>query len=226
MAITTDALKKIPYFSNLDAEIIEKIKRVMFEKKVSRGEMILFEDEPAKALFFVASGAVKIFKTSTEGKEQILNIVRPGESFNDISIFDDGLNPAGAQAMGPVELYGISKEEMDDILRQHPQMALTVIKTMAQRVRQLVSLVEDLSFRRVLSRVARILLEYASDKTEPKTRLTQQDIAAMAGTAREVVGRSLKNLEENGTIRMESHRVIITDHEALKQLAVQMSETF
>jgi CRP/FNR family transcriptional regulator len=96
---------------------------------------------------------------------------------------------------------------------------------MARRVRQLVSLVEDLSFRRVLSRVARILLEYGSDKTEPKTRLTQQDIAAMAGTAREVVGRSLKNLEENGTIRMESHRVIITNHEALKQLALQVGVT-
>jgi CRP/FNR family transcriptional regulator len=225
MAITSDTLKAIPYFSNLDIEIFEKLKRVLFEKKVGRGEMILFEGEPARSLFFVASGAVKIFKTSAEGKEQILSIVRPGESFNDISIFDDGPNPAGAQAMGPVELYGIGKEEIDDILRQHPQMALMVIKTMARRVRQLVSLVEDLSFRRVLSRVARILLEYGSDKTEPKTRLTQQDIAAMAGTAREVVGRSLKNLEENGTIRMESHRVIITNHEALKQLALQVGVT-
>ncbi len=225
MSITIDTLKAIPYFLNLDAGVLEKIRRVIFERKVSRGEMILFEGEPAKDLYFVASGAVKIFKTSTEGKEQILNIVRPGESFNDISIFDDGPNPAGAQAMGPVELYGIGKQEMDDILRQHPQMALNIIKTMARRVRQLVALVEDLSFRRVLSRVARILLEYGSDKTVPRTRLTQQDIAAMAGTAREVVGRSLKNLEENGTIRMESHRVIITDHEALKQLALQVGET-
>jgi len=96
MAITSDTLKAIPYFSNLDAEIFEKLKRVMFEKKVGRGEMILFEGEPARSLFFVASGAVKIFKTSAEGKEQILSIVRPGESFNDISIFDDGPNPAGS----------------------------------------------------------------------------------------------------------------------------------
>lgn len=225
MTITIESLRTIPDFSRLDANTIEAIRRVVFEKKVERGEMILFEGEPAKALYFVASGAVKVFKTSPEGKEQILNIVRPGESFNDISVFDDGLNPANAQAMGPVMLYGINKEEMDDILRQHPLMALTIIRTLAGRVRQLVSLVEDLSFRRVVSRVARILLEYGSDRTEPRTRLTQQDIAAMAGTAREVVGRSLKNLEEIGTIRMESHRVIITNREALKQLAVQAGET-
>jgi len=224
MTITIDALKSIPIFSNLDTNTLETIHRVVFEERVERGGMILFEGEPARALYFVTSGAVKIYKTSPDGKEQILSIVRPGESFNDISIFDDGPNPAAAQAMGPVALYGISKKAMDDILRQHPQVAHTVIRTMASRVRQLVSLIEDLSFRRVISRVARILLEYGSEKTEPRTRLTQQDIAAMAGTAREVVGRSLKNLEENGTIRMESHRVIITNRDALKQLAVQAGE--
>jgi CRP-like cAMP-binding protein len=224
MTISDELLKKIPYFSNLEAPVFEAIRRAIFEKKVVRGEIILLEGEPAQALFFVASGAVKIFTTSPEGKEQILSIVRPGESFNDISVFDDGPNPAGAQAMGAVELYGIGKQEIDNILRQHPQIALNVMKVMAKRMRQLVSLIEDLSFRRVLSRVAKILLEYGSEKTEPRTRLTQQEIAAMAGTAREVVGRSLKSLEEIGTIRMESHRVVITNRGALQQLAMQTSE--
>ena len=224
MTISIDFLKTIPYFSNLEAHVFEVVRRAIFEKKVARGETILFEGEPAQALFFVASGAVKIFTTSPEGKEQILNIVRPGESFNDISVFDDGPNPAGAQAMGTVELYGIGKQEIDNIIKQYPQMALNVMKIMAKRMRQLVSLVEDLSFRRVLSRVAKILLEYGVEKTELRTRLTQQEIAAMAGTAREVVGRSLKSLEEGGMIRMESHRVVITNRKALQQLAMQTNE--
>jgi CRP-like cAMP-binding protein len=225
MTISTDFLKKIPYFANLEDNIFEAVKRAVFEKKVSRGETILLEGEPARALYFVASGVVKIFTTSPEGKEQILSIVRPGESFNDISVFDHGLNPAAAQAMGEVVLYGIGKQEIDEILKQHPQMALNVIKVMATKIRQLVSLVEDLSFRRVVSRVAKILLEYGSEKTEPRAHLTQQEIAAMAGTAREVVGRSLKNLEESGTIRMESRKVVITNRQALQQLAMQTGET-
>jgi CRP/FNR family transcriptional regulator len=221
MTITIERLKTIPYFSALDANALESTRRVIFEKRAERGEIILLEGESARALFFVASGAVKIFKTSPEGKEQILSIVRPGESFNDVSVFDDGPNLAGAQAMGAVDLYGIGKEEIANILKQYPQMALTVIRIMAKRVRQLLSLVEDLSFRRVVSRVAKILLEYGAERTEPRPRLTQQEIAAMAGTVREVVGRSIKSLEENGTIRMESRRIVITNKEALQQLAMQ-----
>ena len=93
------------------------------------------------------------------------------------------------------------------------------VKVLAERVRQLVSLVEDLSFRPVLGRVAKILLEYAGDGTGPGQRLTQQDMAAVAGTAREVVSRSLKALESDGVIRMDRHRIVISDEDALKEIA-------
>ncbi len=180
--------------------------------------MICLEDEIAKALYFIAFGVVKVFKTSSDGKEQILTIARPGESFCDVPMFNGGLNPAGAQAMGPVLLYGIGKNDLDVILRSYPQVALNIIKVMAKRMRHLLSLVEDLSFRHVIGRVARILLEYAGDGTTPGTRLTQRDMAAMAGTAREVVSRSLKTLEEEGVITMERHRIVITNKDALKKI--------
>ena len=160
---------------------------------------------------------MKVFKISAGGKEQILNLVRPGESFNDVPIFDDGPNLASVQALGPVTLYGIKKSELKVILRDHSQVALNMIKVLATQARQLVSLVEDLSFRQVVGRVAKILLEHASDGTDPRQRLTQQEMAAMAGTAREVVGRSLRALEEEGAIRLERHRIVITDKEALKE---------
>jgi CRP/FNR family transcriptional regulator len=85
-------------------------------------------------------------------------------------------------------------------------------------VRHLVSLVEDLSFRHVIGRVAKILLEHAGDGTGREPRLTQQEMAAMAGTAREVVGRSLKALEEAGAISLDHHRIIIRDKEALQEI--------
>jgi CRP-like cAMP-binding protein len=219
MTIEIEFLKSIPYFSGLLPAELESVRQLIFEKTAGRGQVILFEDEPAETLYFVVSGVVKIFKTSADGKEQILNIVRPGESFNDVPIFDDGPNPASAQAMGPVTLYGIRKDRLKATIQEHPQVALNIIKVLAERVRQLVTLVEDLSFKHVISRVAKILLEHASDGTGPRSRLTQQEMAAMAGTVREVVARSLKSLEEDGAIRLERHRIIIADKEALQEIA-------
>jgi len=218
MAVQLEFLKSIPYFSGLGLAELESIKELVFERTLERGEMVLLEGESAEGLYFVASGVVKVFKTSAEGKEQILSIVRPGESFNDVPIFDDGPNPASAQTMGPVLLYGIRKNNMGTILRDHPQIARNVIKVLAGRVRHLVSLVEDLSFRHVIGRVAKILLEHAGGGTAREPRLTQQEMAAMAGTAREVVGRTLKALEEEGAIKLDRHRIIIRDKKALQEI--------
>jgi CRP/FNR family transcriptional regulator len=218
MAVQLEFLKSILYFSDLGLAELEAIRKLVFEKTADRAEMVLLEGEPAANLYFLALGVVKVFKTSAEGKEQILSIVRPGESFNDVPIFDGGPNPASAQAMGPVLLYGIKKNDMEAILGDHPQIALNVIKVLARRVRHLVSLVEDLSFKHVISRVAKILLEHIGGETGRGPRLTQQEMAAMAGTAREVVGRSLKALEEEGAIKLDRHRIIITDKEALQKV--------
>ena len=223
MVVPFELLKTIPYFAGFSPDRLESLRDFLFEKKVEKGEIILFEGEPAEALFFVASGAVKIYKTSSDGKEQILNIVRPGDSFNDVPLFDNDTNPASAQAMTPVLLYGINRQQMGAILRKYPDIAMNTIRILAQKVRQLLSLVEDLSFRNVRGRVAKILLEYGADHSEPRPRLTQQEIAAMAGTAREVVGRSLKSLEGDGIIRLESRRVVISNKEALRRLAAEPS---
>jgi len=220
MAIQAEFIKSIPYFSGLSPAQLDSLKGLVFETTAERGEFIVLESEPAEALYFVVSGVVKVFKTSADGREQILQIVRPGESFNDAPIFDGGANPASAQAMGPVVLYGIKNSDMSAILRTHPQVALNVIHVLSQKMRRLVSLVEDLSFKHVTARLAKILLEYAADGVGPaKPRLTQQEMAAMAGTAREMIGRSLKELEDEGVIRLEHHRIVVTDKEALKKWA-------
>lgn len=219
MALKIESLKSIPFFSGLSPAELESTGQLMFEKRVERGEVVLFESEPAEALFFVAFGAVKLFKTSSDGKEQILGIVRPGESFNSVPMFDEHPNPASAQAMGPVLLYGIKRDELKVILRNHPQLAPRIIQALAEEVRRLTTLVEDLSFKPVISRVAKILLENARDSGNPGPQLTQQEMAALAGTVREVVGRTLKILKDEGAIRLERHRIVIADKEALKEMA-------
>ncbi|MFC2014073.1 Crp/Fnr family transcriptional regulator, partial [Chloroflexota bacterium] len=219
MAIKVEFLESIPYFSGLSPAELDSIRKLAFERIAEKGEIILLEGEPAEVLYFVASGAVKVLKTSSEGKEQIVSIVRPGESFNDVPVFEDGSNPASAQSMGPVVLYGMKKSELEVMLNSYPRVALNIIRVLADRVRQLLSLVEDLSFRHVIGRVAKIILEHIADGTGHTPRLTQQEMAAMAGTAREVVGRTLKALEDDGVIRLDRHRIVITDKVALKEVA-------
>ena len=223
MSVDIEFLKSIPYFAGLDVAELESIKRLVFERTAQRDEFIFQEGEPAQALYFVVSGVAKTFKTSAEGKEQILRIIRPGESFNDVAVFDGGPNVASATAMTPVALYGINKTDVGVIIRDHPQVAANVARVLAERVRHFASLVEDLSFRNVLSRVAKLLLEYAGNgRKAERPRLTQQEMAAMVGTAREIVGRSLRALEEKGAIRIDRHRIVLIDKEALRETVGEM----
>ena len=219
MVVQEEFLKSTAYFSGLNAADLESIKKFVFERTAERGQIILFEGEPAKALYFVVSGVVKVFKTSADGKEQILQLIRPGESFNDVPVFGDGVNLSGAEAMGPVVLYEIKKNDLGVVLRDYPQVAISALKVLSAKMQHLVALVEDLSFKNVTGRVAKILLEHVGDGSSSNPRLTQQEMAAMAGTAREMVGRSLKALEEEKVIRLEHHRIVITNKEALKEMA-------
>ena len=230
MAAQLDLLKSIPYFSGLSDSVLALIGKYVFEKKAERGEILSFEGAPSDTLYFVVAGVVKVFKISADGKEQIFRIIRPGDSFNDVPVLSGGVNLAGAAAMGPVVLNGIKKKDLETVVRNHPQVALNLVQVLSRRVEELMALVEDFSFRHVSGRVAKILLEYAGDQAGEKPRLTQQEIAAIIGTAREMVGRSLKNLEEEGAIKMERNRIVITNREMLqgyrrRRLMREMSQT-
>jgi CRP/FNR family transcriptional regulator len=215
---TQEFVCNIPYFDGLSEDEHQSIKKLAIERHYERGDIIIYEGDKAAALFIVCSGAVKIFKTSLEGKEQILSIARPGDTFNDVGVFDGGLNPASAQAMGEAVIYELGQNELNILLQDYPIVVHNTIKVLASHVRELVTLVEDLSFRHVIGRVAKILLEYAGADSIDTPRLTQQEMAAMAGSAREVVGRSLKALEEDGLIKLNRHKVTITDMDALREM--------
>ncbi len=218
MVIDSGSLANLPYFKGLKVAELEAIKSSFYEKTVQRGEMVFFEGEPVDSLFFLISGIVKLFKTSAQGKEQIISLARPHEVLNDIAIFDNGPSPMSAQAMNMVTLYGVTKEKLANMLQQYPQVSSLIIQVLAARTRQLISLVEDLSFKHVIGRVAKILLENTGDGAGHGQRLTQQEMAAMAGTAREVVARSLKTLEERGLIRLERQKIVISDKNGLQEM--------
>lgn len=218
MGVHREFLESVPYFAGVSLEALDSVGEAVFEKTAERGDLIVIEGQPAEVMYFVASGVVKLSKTSADGKEQILRLVRPGEAINDVAVFDGGPNIASAQAMGPVVLYGMRKDDLDALMRDYPEVAFNANAVLAGEVRRLAELVEDLSFRHVTGRVAKILLENAGNGAGPRPRLTQQEMAAMAGTVREVVGRALKALEDEGVIKLDRHRIAITDRQALRQM--------
>jgi len=214
-------LESNPYFFGLDNDKLEILGRLIAERSVKKNEIVCLAGEPANVLYFVVSGVIKLFNTSFEGKEQILNLVHPGQSFNDIAVFDGGVHPMSAQAITESVLYGIERNDLESLMSELPQFDRNVIRVIASQTRRYISLVEELSFKHVDGRLANILLEYGGDTASScLPQLTHRDIAAMAGTAREVIGKTLRDFAHKGIISLDGRRIVITDVETLRDIAV------
>ncbi len=220
MAIQIEILKTINYFAGLDDAELEFIKGFMVEKKVDKGTVILSEGQETAHLYFVVSGLVKVFKTSSSGKEQILHIAPPGDSLNDVSTFDGGPSAASMMAMTSVHYYAIRKEDIRTAFRDPPRVWLNVVKSLANRVRRDAKMVEELSSTQTLARLAKLFLgRYAGEEATTGLLLNQQDMANLIGASREVVNRALKTMEDKGAITLRRHRVIVADKKILSELA-------
>jgi CRP/FNR family cyclic AMP-dependent transcriptional regulator len=226
MAIEIEQLKNINYFAGLENSELEAIKSYFSEKSAEKGEIFLFEGEWSDFLYFLIGGLVKVYKTSQNGKEQILHIAPPGESINDVSTFDGGTNQASMLAMTPVQLYAVRKEDLKTILEEHPRIYINILKALAYRIRRDSNLVEELSSTQVMGRLAKLLNgKYAGEEATVGLWLTQQDMASMIGTCREVVNRSLKIMEEKGAIRLGRHRIVVLNKEILADMAKATVDT-
>ncbi len=216
-----DLLRRSPYFSELNPAQWEQVRSLLLERSFDKDEVLFLEGYPGTGLYFVTAGRIKIFKTSAEGKEQILHIVEAGDSFNDVPVFDGGSNPASAKALETATVYVLPKEDVAALLERYPALALGMLRVLASRLRHLAGLVEDLSFRHVTSRLAKVLLERTQETAASGLRRgwTQQELAAMVGTAREVVSRSLRNLEGQGAIRVDRHRIMVLNEKLLREIA-------
>jgi len=219
MVVTSKILAKMHYFTGLDADELEAVKEfIAFEKRIDKGRTLLSEGDRSEYMYLIISGAIKVYKRSINGKEQILNIASTGESLNDVSTFDGGACAMDMLAMTPVRLYAIRKEDIKAIFVKFPRISLNVAGALAAKVRRDSSLVEVLSFDQVISRLARLILKQSDAEGGLLPLFTQQDLAAMVGTSRVVVNRSLKAIEDKGAIRLERRRIVITDEETLKKL--------
>ncbi|MBI4497873.1 MAG: Crp/Fnr family transcriptional regulator [Chloroflexi bacterium] len=217
--IDPTTLRQLAYLYDLEDRDLARVAERCTEQRFERGELILLEGAPCPGMYFVIQGRVKVFKLSPEGREQILRIMGPGETFNDVPAFDGGSNPASVAAMEPTTVGLIPSAEVERLVREYPQVAWHMLRLFAGRLRAFVDLVAELSLLGVEARVAKLLLVSSQNTDRSRFRITQQDMAAMVGTTREVVARALRSLEDRGAISREEGHLEIRDRHLLEAVS-------
>lgn len=214
-------LQALPFFRGLDEGLLHELARGAVWREYESGEVLFLEGEPPRGLYYLQRGWLKITKTSVDGREQVLQFLEPGEAFHAIGVFANRPNPATAIALEPAAVWILQREAVMALLQQHPELAQHVIERMAARVLELVDLVEDLSLRTVMGRLARLLLEDAQGNALHRPRwYTQAEIAARLGTVPDVLQRALSSLADDGLIEVSRSEIRIHDRESLEAMAI------
>src|SRR5579885_1516531 len=218
-----EALKKVPIFSDLSDKELSFLAERALPIRAEAGKLIFSEGQPCEGLYVVESGAVKVYKSSADGREQVLTIEGPGGSIAELPVFDGGNYPASAAAVSETRLLFVSKRDFQALCLQHPEVALKVLRVVGARLRRLVGIIEELSFTTVRHRLASLLLRFAregkrtAEGVEVTLPVSNQELAAQIGTVRELVSRNLSRLQSEGLIKMDGRSVILCDIKALEE---------
>jgi CRP-like cAMP-binding protein len=222
VSATLHLLEQVPYFASLPPGEVREVVARLRERRYRAGDVIFRKGDRCEGLCIVLSGRVRTVTTSLEGREQVLKVFGPGRTFADIPVFDNEPLPADAVAVTDSTVALLAQADLLDLLRRHPDVGLDVIRLFASRLRAYKLMVEDLSLRDVVARVAGLLLDRArgqatlvEDLASVSLRYTQDELAAMVGSVREVVQRALKTLEHAGVIQMARGRIRIIDVDTL-----------
>lgn len=219
-----EILRAVSYFSALDENWLNHLAQSAIRRAYAPEQVILLEGEPCAGLYIVESGWLKAIKISIDGREQVLQTLKPGDVFNAISVFTDNPNQATVIALETSHVWLVRRDLLLRFMDEHPLLMRQVVHDFAGRIMHLIQMVEDLSLRSVEARLARLLLEQARDQYVQRHRWsTQAEMAARLGTVPDVVNRALRKLVDQGMIRVERHQIQILDQEGLRIIA-QMIE--
>lgn len=222
------ALKRAKLFEALDETTLHVLAGGAVERRFQKDEILFVAGEEARGLYVIVEGAVRAFRVSPDGREQVIHVERAGATIAEVPVFDDGTYPSTAAAEEQTITLFIDKRDVRHLFLEHPEIGLAALKVLAGRLRRCAELVEALSLREVGQRLARFLLAEArrsGTRTENRISInltqTNQQIAARIGSVREVVSRAFTRLQHDGLIIVEGRRLIILDEVALESFAGQ-----
>ena len=217
--MSEDPLAGAPLFAALEAEAAAALRASMSQIALDRGSVLFSEGEPGDRLYVVTDGKIKLGATSNDGRETLLGVLGPGEMFGELSLFDPGPRTATASALTDARLLGLGHDDLTPWLTGRPEVALSLLQALAQRLRRTNEAMADLVFSDVPGRVAKALLDLASrfGQAQPDGSilvthdLTQEELAQLVGASRETVNKALADFQNRGWISLEPRNVTVLD---------------
>ncbi len=217
-------MRKAPLFAALDDETVQALQATMSKVHLDRGEVLFREGQRGDRLYVITAGKIKLGRTSSDGRENLLSIQGPGEMFGELSLFDPGPRTATATAVAESELIGLGNDQLYEFLDQRPAVSITLLAALARRLRRTNDSLSDLVFTDVPGRVAKALLDLSSrfgrltdEGTLVAHDLTQEELAQLVGASRETVNKALADFATRGWLKLEARAVMLLDLERLQR---------
>jgi CRP/FNR family transcriptional regulator, cyclic AMP receptor protein len=224
--VDPEVLKKAPLFARLEDDAASALSSAMGTLRLKKGDVLFHEGDSEDRLYIVVSGKIKLGRSGSAGRENLLAVLGPGQMFGELSAFDPGPRSTTATAVTPCELRTLEHEELMGWLADRPEVAEGLLGQMAARLRRANDVVADLVFSDVPGRVAKQLLELANRFGDPGEDgvhvhhdLTQEELAQLVGASRETVNKALADFAARGWIRLEPRSVTILDVERVERRA-------
>lgn len=213
-----DFLRKVTLFSELDDAQLAQLAGVVREQHYKKNATFFHVDDPGNALFILKDGLVKITIEDQSGREIILRMLYPTDFFGEMSLIDDMPRSASVTTLEPSDALVIYRDAFLHLIEKNPSILLKMTVVLSRRLRRVNELIRSLAFHDVYGKVARVLLNLATEKgrsTDDGTvidlRLTQQELAELAGMSRETMTRTLRDFQQAGCVRIESGIITILE---------------
>ncbi|MGV6859840.1 MAG: Crp/Fnr family transcriptional regulator [bacterium] len=182
-------------------------------RKFPKNNVLITEGDISDSMYIIRGGQVKVYVTNGRGKEAVLNIQEEGDFFGELALIDGEERSASVVSLSPVEVILVTRDAFEAALKERPEMAVTFLSSVTQRVRYLTDVVKNMALNDVSGRVCYTLEHLACEnedgQREIHIRLTHKDIANMVGASREMVSRIMRDLVQDGCIRQEGCKTIL-----------------
>jgi CRP/FNR family cyclic AMP-dependent transcriptional regulator len=219
-------LSRAPLFEALDDEGARALRSRMTDVQLSRGERLFAEGDEGDSLYVVLEGKIKLTRAAADGRENLLSVIGPGEMFGELSLFDPRPRTSSASAVTDARLAALAHDKLLIWITAHPEVALHLLRALAQRLRRANDVMADLVFTDVPGRVAKQLLDLADrfgeklpDGLHVNHDLTQEELAQLVGASRETVNKALADFVARGWIQLAARSVVLLDQDRLRRRA-------
>jgi CRP/FNR family transcriptional regulator, dissimilatory nitrate respiration regulator len=223
---TKDTLRQIYLFSGVPAADLEVLAGMAVSRAFPKQVVIFWEGRDAQGFYILTAGLVKLVKSSPEGKEYIIRLVNPGETFAEAAVFGDISYPASAIALEDSQTLFFPKGPFLQHLAASPTLARNMLATLSRLMLHLTKQLEDLSLKEVSARLARYLLERCQDTNGKvvtgatcELSTTKTQLAAYLGTISETLSRTLARFKTLGLIEVDKGKITILAPDALQNIA-------